>query len=226
MNVLALDSACAACSAAVVRDGVVLAERFCAMARGHVEALMPMVLDVLDEAGADFDSLDLVSVTVGPGSFTGLRAGLAAARGIALARSLPLDGITTLEAVAYAARPQAAGRQVLVAIETRRADLYVQRFGADGAPESAPAALLPEAAAILVPESGCLIAGDGAPRLAATLSGRALDAAHGPGLPRAVDVAALAVLNRDRGRPPRPPSPFYLHPPEAKMPAPSQRLRS
>jgi tRNA threonylcarbamoyladenosine biosynthesis protein TsaB len=207
MNVLALDSACAACSAAVVRGGAVLAERFQPMSRGHVEALMPMVGEVLDRAGIGFDALDLVAVTVGPGSFTGLRAGLAAARGIALARALPLDGVTTLEAVAHAARAEAAGRPVLVAIETRRADLYVQLFGPDGTARSAPAALLAEAAATLIPASGCLLAGDGAKRLAAALPGRSLDLAEGPGLPRAADVAAIVLGARACGRPARPPPP-------------------
>lgn len=226
MNVLALDSACAACSAAVIRDDAVLAERFQPMARGHVEALMPMVRDVLRQSGTDFDALDLVVVTIGPGSFTGLRAGLAAARGIALARKLPLDGVTTLEAVACAARPEAAGRPILVAIETRRTDLYVQRFGADGEPQTAPAALLAEAAATLVPAAGCLLAGDGAPRLAAALPGRAPNIAGGPGLPQASDVAMIALRDRRTGRPRRPPSPLYLHPPEAKIPAQPRWLRS
>lgn len=226
MNVLALDSACAACSAAVVRDGVVLAERFQPMARGHVEALMPMVRDVLERADLDFAALDLVAVTVGPGSFTGLRAGLAAARGIALARGLPIDGVTTLEAVAYGARREAAGRPILVAIETRRADLYVQRFGADGVPQTTPAALRADAAATLVPASGCLLAGDAAPRLAAALPGRVPDIAAGPGLPQATDVAALALRNRQAGQPCRSPSPFYLHPPEARIPAQPQWLQS
>lgn len=226
MNVLALDSACAACSAAVMCDGVIVARRFRAMARGHVEALMPMVLEVLDEAGLGAESLDRMAVTVGPGSFTGLRAGLATARGFALARALPLDAVTTLEAVAFAAREQAAGRPVVVAIETRRADLYIQRFDGGGAPASVPAALLPEAAATLLSDPRCLLAGDGAPRLAAAAAGRPLAIADGPGLPDAAAVAALAAKAHAEGRVLRPPSPLYLHPPEAKIPAPPQRARS
>ena len=223
MNILALDSACAACSAAVMRDGAVVAQRFRAMARGHVEALMPMVVEVLEQAGLGFHALDRMAVTVGPGSFTGLRAGLAAARGLALARALPLDGVTTLEAVAFAARDQASGRPIVVAIETRRADLYVQRFDAGGAPASTPAALLPEAAATLLSGGDCLLAGDGAPRLAAALTGRPAAVADGPGLPHAAAVAALAAEAQAEGRALRPPAPFYLHPPEAKIPAPPQR---
>lgn len=216
MIVFALDSACAACSAAVTRDGAVLADRFRPMARGHVEALMPMVMEVLADSGVGFDALDLVAVTVGPGSFTGLRTGLAAARGIALARAVPVDGVTTLEAIAAAALREAAGRPVLVAIETRRADLYVQRFAAGGAPETKPAALLPEAAAALLSDGPALLAGDGAPRLAAAFGRRRVEIATGPGLPRPADIAAIAVARRASGTSPRAPEPFYLHPPEAR----------
>ena len=216
--VLGLDSASSACSVAVVRNGTVLAERFRPMARGHVEALMPMVLAALDEAATGFAALDLIAVTVGPGSFTGLRAGLAAARGMAFGGSLPLDGVTTLEAVAFATRGESAGRPVLVALETRRDDLYVQRFDPDGAPETEPAALPPSAALVLA--CGALLAGDGAGRLGAESAGRPLAIAAGPGLPAARDVAAIAAARRQSGRRPLAPAPFYLHPPEARI-APS-----
>ncbi|MCH7931874.1 MAG: tRNA (adenosine(37)-N6)-threonylcarbamoyltransferase complex dimerization subunit type 1 TsaB, partial [Proteobacteria bacterium] len=94
MNVLALDTATAACSVALWSDGTVLAQRFATMARGHAEALMPMVEAVMAEAGLAFADLDLVATTVGPGTFTGLRVGLAAARGLALAGGLPIVGVT------------------------------------------------------------------------------------------------------------------------------------
>ena len=104
MIVLAIDTACSACSAALARDGVVVAARSEAMARGHAEALMPMVQAVMAEARIAWADLELVAVTNGPGSFTGLRTGLAAARGIALAQGIPVAGVTTLEAVAAAGR--------------------------------------------------------------------------------------------------------------------------
>lgn len=139
MQILAFDTAAAACSAALWRDGTVRARRLEPMARGQAEALLPMVRAVLDEAGAAFADLDLLAVTVGPGAFTGLRIGLAAARGLALATGLPCLGVTTLEAVAQAV-PAAArtGDAILAVLDTRRDDVYAQTFGNDLNPWTRP----------------------------------------------------------------------------------------
>src|SRR5450432_1394851 len=103
MTILALDTSGAACSVAL-RDGAgrLLAHRFEALARGHAERLMPMLREVMAEADVDFAALALIAVTTGPGSFTGIRVGLAAARGLALASGLPILGITAFEALAGA----------------------------------------------------------------------------------------------------------------------------
>ena len=150
MNILSLDTALAACSAALWRDGAIAARRFAPMVRGQSEALMPMVRQVLAEAGAGFADIDLVAVTIGPGAFTGLRIGLAAARGLALATGRPCLGVTTLEAVAagVAAAERDAGT-VLVVLETKRADVYAQSFGAKSVggelkPLDSPRAVVPE----------------------------------------------------------------------------------
>ena len=95
MKILAFDSATSACSAAIWRDGEIPARRFVAMERGQSEALIPMVVEVLKEAGLTYAEIDFIAVTVGPGSFTGVRIGLAAARGMALAGGLPVVGVTT-----------------------------------------------------------------------------------------------------------------------------------
>ncbi|MBT6117911.1 MAG: tRNA (adenosine(37)-N6)-threonylcarbamoyltransferase complex dimerization subunit type 1 TsaB, partial [Rhodospirillaceae bacterium] len=135
---MGLDSATAACSAALWRDGRILARRFRDMDRGQAEALVPMARDVVAEAGLEFTALDRVGVTVGPGAFTGLRIGLAAARGIALASGAELIGVTSLAAVAAAAFSEEEGGgaagPLLVALETKRADLYVQLFADDETP--------------------------------------------------------------------------------------------
>ena len=150
------------------------------MERGHAEALMPMIVAVLADAGIGFPALGAVAVTIGPGSYTGIRVGLAAAKGIALARGIPLIGVTTLEAVARAARDQRPGAPVLVVLETKRADLYVQGFAADLAPLAPPLAIAPDA--VRVPH-GALIAGDGAPRIKPHVEGRSdLSFAHGDGI--------------------------------------------
>lgn len=207
MKVLALDSATSACSVALWADGNVLARRFSAMARGQSEALVPMVAEILDEAGLSFSGLDLLAVTVGPGAFTGIRIGLAAARGLALATGLPLAGVTTLEAVA-AGVPMAerAGRTLIVALDSKRDEMWVQAFAEDLAPLSAPEALLPERIAGRFP-GPLVVAGDCAQRFA---SGQ-VALSQAPGLPDAAIVAALAARHWQDGTA-LAPAPLYLRP--------------
>lgn len=223
MKVLAIDTACSACSVAVVVDGVVLGSRSEVMARGHAEALMPMVLEVMAEAKAAFSDFDLVAVTIGPGSFTGLRTGLAAARGIGLAQGISVAGVTTLEAVAAAAARDAAkpgsGLPIVVALETRRADLYIQRFDAGLMPETDALALPPEQGRVYLPANGVLLAGDGAERL---LDGAALAlcaTVHIIGAARIPDIADVAAIAVARARHPLPARPLYVHPPAVRRPA-------
>jgi tRNA threonylcarbamoyladenosine biosynthesis protein TsaB len=212
MNLLAFDSAQAACSAAVMRDGAIVARRIVHMERGHAEALVPMIVAVLADAGIAFAALDRIAVTVGPGSYTGIRVGLAAAKGIGLARGVPLIGVTTLEAVARAARSEHAEGPMVIVLETKRADLYVQSFDAALRPTSAPAAVAPDA--VEVP-AGAVIAGDGAARLKHRLAARRdVKFAAGDGI---VDAAVVAAIAADRS-PTGQVSPLYLRPPDVTLP--------
>ena len=131
---LALDSAGLACSVAVSLGEELVAEERIDMIHGQAEALLPLVDRAVREAGQVPAALDLVVATVGPGSFTGIRAGLAAARGIALATGARLLGVTSFDAVAIpAARSDCSEAPfLLVALESRREDLYVQFFGPHG----------------------------------------------------------------------------------------------
>jgi tRNA threonylcarbamoyladenosine biosynthesis protein TsaB len=144
MICLALDTALDACSAALLRDGVVLAEETRDIGRGHAEVLMAVVETVLDGARLGILDCDRFAVTVGPGSFTGIRVGLAAARGFAVAAGRPVVGVSTLEALA--ADAGAAG-PVLAVIDARRDEVYAGLFGptheAGGPPRplGSPAAL-------------------------------------------------------------------------------------
>ncbi|MGE5546875.1 MAG: tRNA (adenosine(37)-N6)-threonylcarbamoyltransferase complex dimerization subunit type 1 TsaB [Solirubrobacterales bacterium] len=216
MKILALDSASSACSAALWVDGEVRARRYAAMARGQSEALIPMVAEVMAEAGESFDALDLLAVTVGPGAFTGIRIGLAAARALALATGLPLAGVSTLDAVAAAVPPQERGsRPVLVVLDSKRAEVWAQAFGPDLAPLGEPAALAPADAARLV-SGEVVVAGDAALLVTPFLPDAV--AASTPGLPDAAVVAALAAERWAAGTA-LPPEPLYLRPADVTMPA-------
>jgi tRNA threonylcarbamoyladenosine biosynthesis protein TsaB len=236
LNILALDSACAACSAALLRRDGSIVGRFQAMTRGHAEALIPMAVAVLDEAGLGFDALELVAVTVGPGSFTGIRTGIAAAQGIALARDIPLFGVTTLEAVGHAAAKGAMDRgeggdlPILVALETRRADLYVQWFSPALDPLGAAEAASTAGIAAGLHERPFVAAGDGIARLRDTFGNAEVRYAAGPGLPDAADVAALAAARwPDRAAAGASCAgslrPLYLHPPQATPARDGGRIR-
>lgn len=229
MRVLGIDTATAACSAALWADGAVLARRSEAMERGHAEALLPMVVEVMSEAGGGFGRLDLVAATVGPGAFTGLRVGLAAARGLALACGRPCIGVTTLEAVAAGARAGAdgpRGRTLLVALRSRRAELYVQTFDDAGVATRPPSAVLAEALPGMVAPP-VLVVGDAGPEAAGALAAAGVDAAIGaaPGVADPGVVAAIAASRRRDGADLPPPAPLYLRPPDAVRPKDGGRLR-
>ena len=209
MIVLGLDTCLNACSVAVLDGERVLASAREVMARGHQERLAPMARDVMAEAGMGFEALDRIAATVGPGSFTGLRVGVAFAKGLALALGKPAVGMGTLEALAA----QASGL-VFPAIDARRGQLYLQAFE-DGRALMAPDAVTAEVAAARIAElsqgrpftlvgSGAALLADFAP-FAAVVEAEGADAR---------DVARIAQT-----RAPGPLKPLYLRAPDAKLPA-------
>lgn len=215
MKCLAFDCAAGACSVAVLVDTEIVAGRAEEMERGHTEALVPMIQAVVREAGLDFAALDLIGVTVGPGAFTGIRIGLATARGLALAAEIPVAGVTTLAALAASVSPdRRAGRRVLAAVDTKRGDLYVQYFRLDGAAEGAPSVARPEDLAAAGP---LLIVGDAPDDSIAPLLAAGAERAT----PRTVDPAALArrAVEDWRAGNALPAEPLYLRPPEARLPS-------
>jgi tRNA threonylcarbamoyladenosine biosynthesis protein TsaB len=108
------------------------------MVRGHAEALVPLIAAVMSEAHMDFTELDRIAVTVGPGSFTGLRVGVAAARGIALATGKPAVGVTTLAALAAPFVAADGSKAVLAVINARHGRVYMQLFDPGGRSLLAP----------------------------------------------------------------------------------------
>ncbi len=152
MRLLALDTAGDGCSVGIFASSRPLALRRHAGASGHAEQLPRLLADLLADAPGGLQALDALAVTIGPGSFSGIRTGLAAARGLALVAGLPVFGITTFAALAAAAlRGSSSGRPIVAAIDARRSQVFVQVFDADGHPISpARAATLQAAAADLV----------------------------------------------------------------------------
>jgi tRNA threonylcarbamoyl adenosine modification protein YeaZ len=217
MRVLAIDTALDACSAAVLdtaRAEIVAAESR-VMARGHAEALIPMIARVMAAAAIEFGELDRIAVTVGPGSFTGLRVGIAAARGIALAAGKPAIGLTTLSA--YAAPHIAADdtRSVAAVIDARHEHVYLQVFGPGGRTVVAPR-VAPLREAVLAALTGSArVVGSAADLITAswprTEPAPALVDQRG-----APDIDWIARLGAAAGDPHGPPKPLYLRPPDAQ----------
>src|SRR6195952_5528575 len=135
MLILAIDTALDACAAAVLDTDAakIIAQESQAMKRGHAEALMPLIARVMKAAAIAFTSLDRIAVTKGPGSFTGLRVGISAARGIALAAGKPVVGVTTLAAFAAPRLREHGEHPILSAIDARHDHVYFQLVGGDGA---------------------------------------------------------------------------------------------
>ncbi len=206
MIVLALDTALAATSVAVLDGEKVLATRSEPMERGHQERLAGIVRDTMDEAKIDFEALDRIGVTVGPGSFTGLRVGLAFAKGLALALDIPCIGVGTLEALAASVR---AVGPVVAAIDARRGQVYLQIFR-NGAALTAPEALTIENAKARLDQVGAgasTLVGSGGPLL------RSEDTLINVYF---ADPVALARLAANVLEPIARPAPLYLRAPDAK----------
>jgi tRNA threonylcarbamoyladenosine biosynthesis protein TsaB len=209
MIVLGLDTCLNACGAAVLDGGRVLACASEPMARGHQERLAPLVRDIMAAADVGFDGLGRIAVTTGPGSFTGLRVGLAFAKGLGAALGIPVVGVGVLEALAAQA-PEGLSVAVL---DARRDQVYLQAF-ADGAPLDEPRVLAVEAAlravAALATGRPATLIGSGASLLAPGLPSARVLLAEG------ADPAIVARLAE--ARPAVPPVPLYLRAPDARLP--------
>jgi len=142
VRLLAIDTAADLCAACVLdTDAGERGRCVIELGKGHAERLMAVIDEALAKAGATYADLGAVAVAVGPGSFTGVRVGVAAARGLALALSVPAVGVSTLEALARQAREETPGRPTLARIEAGRGQAYVAAFSAAGELTFGPAAL-------------------------------------------------------------------------------------
>ena len=162
MLVLALDTSMAACSVCVfdASRGLALASRQAIMDRGQAEALAPMVQEAMAEAGVQFADLNRIAVTTGPGTFTGVRIGLAMARGLGVALKIPVVGITSLAAIA--ANETAETLPIVVAVDARAEEIYFASYDPSGQELTAPVVVTRERARQLLPSHPAKILGTAA----------------------------------------------------------------
>ena len=198
MILLAIDTAAALCAASIhdtargelgreVRD----------LGKGHAEHLMEVIALAMNRADVAYADLGAVAVSVGPGSFTGVRVGVATARGLALALKVPAVGVSTLEALAAEARDGAQGRAVLARIDAGRGQAYIASYSASGEPVLMPAVVTVDEAARIAGEAGDAMVVEG----------------------RTADIAVFARLAAERiasGTAIAPPKPLYLRDADAK----------
>jgi len=222
MNVLAFDTCFGAVSAAVrwqtAGGGWELREAYEERASGHAERLFPMIAEVMDGAGLAFSAIGRIAVTLGPGTFTGVRVGISAARALALATGKPVVGVTSLAAMALRAEEalgeQLGGRPLIVVVDARRGALYVQSFAAGGRETSDACLLAPEEVALRIGPEPVAVVGSGASAVAAAAHGRAgaVEALLPDLQPHARTLAKIAI-----GLAPiAPVRPLYLRVPDAK----------
>ncbi len=226
---LALDSAGSGCSVVVAAGETVLAAERCANARGLTERLFPIVDAVMRKSGLSAAALDIVGATIGPGSFTGIRIGLAAVRGIALATGARAVGVTSFEAVAANLAPrtyECRASFLLVALESRREDIYIQLFDHAHHPLGDPVAAMPaaldEALRGLIGEAPLVIAGDAAQRAAHMLLARSDTIIVEGSAPDATGVLRAVLRCARLGKLHTPPLPLYLRPPDVSLSTPRQ----
>ena len=217
MRILAIDATCAAVSACLHDEGddAALARHSEPMMRGHAEALAPLIETLMGQAAGGFAALDRVAVTIGPGSFTGIRIGIAMARAIGLALNVPVVGVSTLVAFAAPLLLEPRAGIIVSAIDARHGQVYFQLFEAAGRPLIAPRIELLSDAARAIGAGPARLAGNAA-RLLAEEFGRhasAFDASAGADYPDILAVARIGLAASPEGSPARP---FYLKAPDAQ----------
>jgi tRNA threonylcarbamoyladenosine biosynthesis protein TsaB len=219
MLILAIDTALDACAAAVLDtdSSKLLAQESQAMKRGHAEALMPLIARVMKESGIPFASLDRIAVTTGPGSFTGLRVGLSAARGIGLAANKPVVGLTTLTAYAAPIVGQNAEQPVISAIDARHGHVYFQVVSGNGSPLIRPCVAPIEEALGASRFGAPHLVGNAAKILADRWPAHALPPFKVDAQP-APDISWVGWLGAAVSPDTAPARPFYLRAPDAKLP--------
>ena len=213
MKILAIDTAADLCAACVFdTEAGELGRAVLDLGKGHAEHLMTVIDDALAAAGTTYAGLGLIGVAIGPGSFTGIRVGVATARGLALALRVPSVGMTTLDALAEEARDRYPDHEIMAIIDARREQLYLARYGPAGDRVFGPAIATLADAVSAVGASDVVLVGSAAQAVSAA-AGRTLDIA---GAAATADIAIYARLAARHGPGDTPPRPLYLRDADAR----------
>lgn len=213
MKILAVDTALAACSVAILSDETVLAHRFVPMERGHAEALAPMVDEAMRASGIGFADLERLGVTTGPGTFTGQRVGLAFMRALRIALKRPLTGVTSLAAMAQQAIAETGALRAAAIHDARRDEVYFELANDQKGPRILKFADAVQEIAAASAKADFVLCGTAAARAREILGGSVtLSAVTAP------DALWVARLCASLPATDVPPSPLYLREPDARLP--------
>lgn len=214
MIILAIDTAASLCASCVYDSGsdTEKGRAVLDLGKGHAEHVMATVEEALSRAGISYGSLDAVAVSTGPGSFTGVRVGVSAARGLSLALKIPALGVTTLEALAMQARNLIPGRAILTVTGRNPERLNMALFDEKGLVAIAPKLADAEEIASIAAKAQPVLAGEAA-GLVADAAGGAFEVTTREAT---ADIAYYARLAARHGPSDEQPKPLYLRPPDAK----------
>jgi tRNA threonylcarbamoyl adenosine modification protein YeaZ len=210
--ILAIDTASTLCAACVLDAGVERGRAVRDLGKGHAEHLMAVIEEALAQAGVTYADLSRIAVSIGPGSFTGVRVGVSTARGLAMALRIPAVGVTTLEAIAAEARDTLGTRPVLAALDAGRGEIHAGLYDATGGSLLDPAVMTLEQAVSIVRQHTPVLCGSAARLIAAEL-GTTRDI--GP-VSTTADIAVYARLGAEKSPAAGKPKPLYLREADAK----------
>ena len=216
MRILAIDTALALCSASVfdTDTDTAISSESVRMDRGHAEALMPLIERVMQRVEGGFPTLHRIAASIGPGSFTGLRVGLAAGRAIGVAADIPVVGVNTLSAFAGPFVGQSNDASIVSVIDARHSHVYLQMVGAEGKLVLAPQIISIADAVSAIGSQPVKIVGSGASLLAEALREQG-QSPHAEADLAGADIDWIARLGAIADPQFSPPSPLYLRPPDA-----------
>jgi tRNA threonylcarbamoyladenosine biosynthesis protein TsaB len=217
MRILAIDTSCGAASVAIVEGGRAepLAAMSRPMTRGHADVLAPMVEEAMRSVDGGFPSLARIVVATGPGSFTGIRIGLAMARAMGLALAIPVAGVSTLAAFAAPLLSEPRTGIIAATVDARHGSVYFQLFEASGRPLGPPRCDTPRECVRAIGAGPAWLAGDAA-ALVASEAQRAGLPYDLDGSRAAPDIVALAWMGLAVDPSKSPARPIYVKPPDAR----------